>query len=167
MPKLQCTISCRLHHATVSCQGSLDDDRREQFQTRQHKTGESSRLSSRKERLVAILDILPKTRRGDHARLAPASKNSWARRLVRSSGYIIEIRCHLGLFGVIIDKRDRRRTIFNRHLSFSQFVQMTFGLGSSSSTFRRATDVSTALVKWKSTLVYSEDINLIFERWLK
>jgi hypothetical protein len=63
-----------------------------------------------------------------------------------------------GYWQIRVSKQDQEKTSFTCHSGTYQFRRMPFGLVNAPATFQRAMDVILSPVKWKSCLVYLDDI---------
>ena len=63
-----------------------------------------------------------------------------------------------GYWQLPISPEDREKTTFTTHVGTFQYNRMPFGLRNAPATFQRALDVILSGVKWKSCLIYLDDI---------
>jgi RNase H-like domain found in reverse transcriptase/Reverse transcriptase (RNA-dependent DNA polymerase)/Integrase zinc binding domain/Integrase core domain/Chromo (CHRromatin Organisation MOdifier) domain len=63
-----------------------------------------------------------------------------------------------GYWQIRVDPKDREKTSFICHAGTFQFRRMPFGLVNAPATFQRAMDVILSPVKWKSCLIYLDDV---------
>ena len=68
-----------------------------------------------------------------------------------------------GYWQIAIPEEDRPKTSFVCHAGQYQYVRMPFGLTNAPATFQRALDVILSKFKWKTCLVYIDDI-IIFSK---
>lgn len=75
-----------------------------------------------------------------------------------------------GYWQIPMNERDREKTAFISHYGLYEFLVMPFGLCNAPATFQRYMDVILSGLKWKSILVYLDDIIVFsptFEEHLK
>jgi Reverse transcriptase (RNA-dependent DNA polymerase) len=63
-----------------------------------------------------------------------------------------------GFWQVPVDPKNRSKTAFATRLGVYEFLRVSFGLRNASSTFQRQIDIILSRVKWKTALVYLDDI---------
>ena len=63
-----------------------------------------------------------------------------------------------GYWQIEIEENDRNKTAFTSHQGLYRFKRMPFGLRNAPGTFQRAADVILSKVKWKTALVYHDDV---------
>ena len=68
-----------------------------------------------------------------------------------------------GYWQVPIAERDRDRTTFTSHMGTFRYKRMPFGLRNAPATFQRALDIILSGVRWKTCLVYIDDV-VIFSK---
>jgi hypothetical protein len=68
------------------------------------------------------------------------------------------IDCNSGYLQITIHPDDRDKTTFTSHYGTYQFLRLPFGLRNAPETFQRAIDIILSGVKWKTCLVYLEDV---------
>jgi len=66
--------------------------------------------------------------------------------------------CNAGYWQVLIADGDREKTAFVCHKGAYHYKRMPFGLTNAPATFQRALDIILSGVKWKSCLVYLDDV---------
>ncbi len=71
--------------------------------------------------------------------------------------------CTSGFWQIPVHPADRDKTTFTSHFGTYRFMRMPFGLRNAPDTFQRAVDIILAGVKWKSCLVYLDDV-IVFSR---
>ena len=74
--------------------------------------------------------------------------------------------CNSGYWQIPLSKRDREKTAFVCHSGLYEYLRMPFGLRNAPATFQRALDLILAGYKWKSCLVYIDDV-IIFSNSLE
>jgi Reverse transcriptase (RNA-dependent DNA polymerase) len=60
-----------------------------------------------------------------------------------------------------VDPADREKTAFTSHLGVYQFRRLPFGLGNAPGTFQRAIYIILSGIKWKTCLVYLDDVIIL------
>ena len=68
-----------------------------------------------------------------------------------------------GYWQVPIAERDREKTTFTSHMGTFRYKRMNFGLRNAPATFQRALDIILSGVRWKTCLVYIDDV-VIFSK---
>jgi len=68
--------------------------------------------------------------------------------------------CNSGYWQIPVADEDREKTTFACHEGAYRYIRLRFGLSNSPATFQRAIDMILAGLKWKSCLVYLDDIIL-------
>ena len=68
-----------------------------------------------------------------------------------------------GYWQMNVAKKDRHKTAFTCHAGTYQCVRMPFGLTNAPATFQRGLDMVLSKYKWKTCLVYLDDV-IIFSR---
>ena len=63
-----------------------------------------------------------------------------------------------GYWQVPIAEEDRDKTTFTSHLGTYRYLRMPFGLRNAPSTFQRALDIVLSGVRWRTCLVYLDDV---------
>ena len=71
--------------------------------------------------------------------------------------------CNSGYWQLPVEEKDRDKTTFTCHAGSYKFLRLPFGLRNAPATFQRAMDVILSRVRWKSVLVYLDDI-IVFSR---
>ena len=71
--------------------------------------------------------------------------------------------CNSGYWQIPVAEEDREKTTFTCHEGCFQFKRMPFGLCNAPATFQRTLDILLAGYRWKSCLVYLDDI-IIFSK---
>ena len=66
--------------------------------------------------------------------------------------------CNSGYWQIPIAQSDREKTTFTSHAGTYQFDRMPFGLMNAPATFQRMLDILLARYRWKSCLIYLDDI---------
>ena len=66
--------------------------------------------------------------------------------------------CNSGYWQIPVDPPDRDKTTFTSHYGTYRFRRLPFGLRNAPATFQRAIDVILSGVKWKTCLVYLDDV---------
>ena len=72
--------------------------------------------------------------------------------------YFTVLDCNSGYWQIPVDPRDRPETAFTGHEGVLEFNRMPFGLCNAPATFQRTVDILLSLYRWKSCLVYLDDI---------
>ena len=63
-----------------------------------------------------------------------------------------------GYWQIEMDERDKPKTAFTAHCGTYRYVRMPFGLKNAPATFQRALDLILAGFRWKSCIVYIDDV---------
>ena len=71
--------------------------------------------------------------------------------------------CNSGYWQLPIAKGDQEKTTFTCHAGSYRFLRMPFGLRNAPATFQRAMDIILSGVRWKSCIVYLDDV-IIFSK---
>ena len=71
--------------------------------------------------------------------------------------------CNSGYRQLPIAKGDQEKTTFTCHAGSYRFLRMPFGLRNAPATFQRAMDIILSGVRWKSCIVYLDDV-IIFSK---
>ena len=71
--------------------------------------------------------------------------------------------CNSGYWQLPVAEKDQAKTTFTCHSGSFKFVRLPFGLRNAPATFQRAMDIILSRVRWKSVLVYLDDI-IVFSR---
>ncbi|MGH0053304.1 MAG: reverse transcriptase/ribonuclease H family protein, partial [Sphaerochaetaceae bacterium] len=66
--------------------------------------------------------------------------------------------CNSGYWQTPLAKDDRDKTAFTCHAGLYRFIRMPFGLMNAPATFQRALDMILSRFKWKTCLVYLDDV---------
>jgi Reverse transcriptase (RNA-dependent DNA polymerase) len=66
--------------------------------------------------------------------------------------------CNSGYWQITVDPADREKTAFTSHFGVDQFRRLPFGLRNAPGTFQRAIDIILSGIKWKTCLVYLDDV---------
>jgi RNase H-like domain found in reverse transcriptase/Reverse transcriptase (RNA-dependent DNA polymerase)/Integrase zinc binding domain/Integrase core domain/Chromo (CHRromatin Organisation MOdifier) domain len=66
--------------------------------------------------------------------------------------------CNSGYWQIPVDPPDRDKTTFTSHYGTYRFRRLPFGLRNAPATFQRAIDVILSGIKWKTCLVYLDDV---------
>jgi hypothetical protein len=66
--------------------------------------------------------------------------------------------CNSGYWQIPVDPADRDKTTFTSHYGIYRFIRLPFGLRNAPGTFQRAVDIILSGVKWKTCLVYLDDV---------
>ncbi len=74
--------------------------------------------------------------------------------------------CNSGYWQIPVHPDDRNKMTFRSHFGTYRFTRMVFGLRNAPATFQRAVDIILAGIKWKSCLVYLDDV-IVFSRTLE
>ena len=77
--------------------------------------------------------------------------------------YFTTLDANNGYWQIPVAKEDRDKTTFTCHAGTYRFLRMPFGLCNAPATFQRAMDILLAGIRWKSCLVYLDDI-IIFSK---
>ena len=68
-----------------------------------------------------------------------------------------------GYWQVPIAERDRVKTTFTSHMGTFRYKRMPFGLRNAPATFQRALDIILSGVRWKTCLVYIDDVVIFWK----
>jgi Reverse transcriptase (RNA-dependent DNA polymerase) len=71
--------------------------------------------------------------------------------------------CNSGYWKIPVHPEDRDRTTFTSHYCIYRFLRLSFGLRNAPATFQRAIDIILSGVKWKTCLVYLDDV-IVFSK---
>lgn len=71
--------------------------------------------------------------------------------------------CNMGYWQIPVAVEDQDKTTFTCHEGTYRYVRLPFGLTNAPATFQRAIDMLLAGLKWKSVLVYLDDV-IVFSR---
>ena len=71
--------------------------------------------------------------------------------------------CNSGYWQIPAAPQDRDKTTFNCHAGTYRYRRMPFGLTNAPATFQRTLDIVLSFFKWKSCLVYLDDV-IIFSK---
>ena len=71
--------------------------------------------------------------------------------------------CNSGYWQVEIAEEDHDKATFASHSRLYRFLRMPFGLQNAPATFQRAVDIILSGVKWKTALVYLDDV-IVYSR---
>ena len=74
--------------------------------------------------------------------------------------------CNLGYWQIPVAERDQDKTTFTCHEGTYRYKRMPFGLTNAPATFQRTLDIALSAFKWKSCLVYLDDV-IVFSQDLK
>ena len=66
--------------------------------------------------------------------------------------------CNSGYWQIPVSKRDVEKTAFVSHSGLYQFIRMPFGLTNAPATFQRTLDLILSGYRWKTCLVYLDDV---------
>ena len=77
--------------------------------------------------------------------------------------YFTTLDANNGYWQIPVAEEDRDKTTFTCHAGTYRFLRMPFGLCNAPATFQRAMDILLAGIRWKSCLVYLDDI-IIFSK---
>ena len=66
--------------------------------------------------------------------------------------------CNSGYWQIPVHPEDRDKTTFTSHYGIYRFLRLPFGLRNAPATFQRAIDIILSGVKWKTCLVYLDDV---------
>ena len=66
--------------------------------------------------------------------------------------------CNSGYWQIPVHPKDRDKTTFTSHYGIYRFLRLPFGLRNAPATFQRAIDIILSGVKWKTCLVYLDDV---------
>ena len=71
--------------------------------------------------------------------------------------------CNSGYWQIPVHPDDRDKTTFTSHYGIYRFLRLPFGLRNAPATFQRAIDIILSGVKWKTCLVYLDDV-IVFSK---
>jgi len=71
--------------------------------------------------------------------------------------------CHAGCWQIPVAAEDRGKTTFTSHTGLFRFLRPPFGLVNAPSSFQRALDIILSGLRWKTCLVYLDDV-IVFSR---
>ena len=74
--------------------------------------------------------------------------------------------CNSGYWQIPVAAKDQDKTTFTCHEATYRYKRMPFGLTNAPATFQRTLDITLSAFKWKSCLVYLDDV-IVFSRDLK
>ena len=77
--------------------------------------------------------------------------------------YLTTLDCNAGYWQIPVHPRDRSKTAFVCHEGCFEYCRMPFGLTNAPATFQRAVDMILGRYRWKSCLVYLDDI-IVFSK---
>eukprot|EP00171_Calliarthron_tuberculosum_P003874 IDg3874t1 len=80
-----------------------------------------------------------------------------------SADFFTTLDCDSGYWQVRVSESDRHNTAFTSHAGTFQWKQMPFGLCNAPATFQRTLDILLAGFRWKTCLVYLDDV-IIFSK---
>jgi Reverse transcriptase (RNA-dependent DNA polymerase) len=66
--------------------------------------------------------------------------------------------CNSGYWQIPLDEADRDKTTFSSHAGTFRFLRIPFGFRNAPATFQRAFDIILSVLKWRTSLVYLDDI---------
>jgi Reverse transcriptase (RNA-dependent DNA polymerase) len=66
--------------------------------------------------------------------------------------------CNSGYWQIPVRPEDREKTTFTSHYGIYRFLRLPFGLRNAPATFQRAIDIILSGVRWKTCLVYLDDV---------
>jgi RNase H-like domain found in reverse transcriptase/Reverse transcriptase (RNA-dependent DNA polymerase)/Integrase zinc binding domain/Chromo (CHRromatin Organisation MOdifier) domain/Integrase core domain len=66
--------------------------------------------------------------------------------------------CNSGYWQIPVHPADREKTTFTSHFGIYQFLRLPFGLRNAPATFQRAIDIILSGIRWKTCLVYLDDV---------
>jgi hypothetical protein len=66
--------------------------------------------------------------------------------------------CNSGYWKIPVHPEDRDKTTFTSHYGIYRFLRLPFGLRNAQATFQRAIDIILSGFKWKTCLVYLDDV---------
>jgi hypothetical protein len=66
--------------------------------------------------------------------------------------------CNSAYWQIPVDPADRRKTTFTSHYGIYRFIRLPFDLRNAPGTLQRAADIILSGVKWKTCLVYLDDV---------
>ena len=66
--------------------------------------------------------------------------------------------CNSGYWQIPVHPDDRDKTTFTSHYGIYRFLRLPFGLRNAPATFQRAIDIILSGFKWKTCLVYLDDV---------
>ena len=75
--------------------------------------------------------------------------------------------CNAGYWQVPVAPEDRDKTTFTSYIRTFRYTRMTFGLRNAPATFQRALDIILSGVRWKSCLIYLDDVIVCGRRYLE
>jgi hypothetical protein len=73
------------------------------------------------------------------------------------------LHCNSGYWQISVHPDDRDKTTFTSHYGIYRFLRLPFGLRNAPATFQRAIDIILSRVKWKTFLVYLDDV-IVFSK---
>ena len=79
------------------------------------------------------------------------------------AGIFTTLDCNAGYWQVPVALEDRDKTTFTSYLGTFRYTRMPFGLRNAPATFQRALDIILSGVRWKSCLIYLDDV-IVFSR---
>ena len=71
--------------------------------------------------------------------------------------------CNSGYWQIPVHPEDKDKTTFTSHYGIYRFLRLPFGLRNAPATFQRAIDIILSGVKWKTCLVYLDDV-IVFSK---
>ena len=71
--------------------------------------------------------------------------------------------CNSGYWQIPVAKKDREKTAFVCHAGLYEYLRMPFGLTNAPATFQRTLDIVLSTFKWKTCLVYLDEV-IIFSK---
>ena len=74
--------------------------------------------------------------------------------------------CNSGYWQIPVAPSDREKTAFVCHAGLYQYRRMPFGLTNAPATFQRTLDIVLSSFKWRSCLVYLDDV-ILFSKDVK
>jgi hypothetical protein len=74
--------------------------------------------------------------------------------------------CNSGYWKIPVHPEDRDKTTLTSHYGIYRFLRLPFGLRNAPATFQRAMDIILSGVKWKTFLVYLDDV-IVFSKSMK
>jgi hypothetical protein len=66
--------------------------------------------------------------------------------------------CNSGYWQIPVHPEDRDKTAFTSHYRIYRFLRLPFGLRNAPATFQKVIDIILSGVKWKTCLVYLDDV---------
>ena len=72
--------------------------------------------------------------------------------------YFSTLECNSGYWQILVTEEVRHKTAFTCHVGCYEFFRMPFGLTNTPATFQRAVDLLISKYRWKSCLVYIDDV---------